>query len=45
MSIEPIPGLYLKEAQEDWLRTPLTVEKQICQTAPGNMRDITLLTI
>jgi DNA sulfur modification protein DndC len=27
VSIEPIRGPYLKEAQEDWLRTPLKVEK------------------
>lgn len=45
VSIEPIPGPYLKEAREDWLRKLLTVEKQIRQTAPENMRDITLLTI
>ena len=45
VSIEPIPGPYLKEAREDFLRKLLTVEKQIRQTAPENMRDITLLTI
>ncbi len=45
VSIEPIPGPYLKEAREDWLRKLLTVEKQIRQTAPEDMRDITLLTI
>ncbi|MDB9523456.1 DNA phosphorothioation system sulfurtransferase DndC [Dolichospermum circinale CS-1225] len=45
VSIEPIPGPYLKEAREDWLRKLLKVEKQIRQTAPENMRDITLLTI
>jgi DNA sulfur modification protein DndC len=45
VSINPIPGPYLKEAREDWLRKILTVEKQICQTDPENMRDITLLTI
>jgi DNA sulfur modification protein DndC len=45
VSIEPIPGPYLKEAREDFLRKLLKVEKQIRQTAPENMRDITLLTI
>ncbi|MBD2445669.1 DNA phosphorothioation system sulfurtransferase DndC [Nostoc sp. FACHB-152] len=45
ISIEPIPGPYLKEAREDWLRKLLTVEKQIGQTAPENMRDITLITL
>lgn len=45
ISIEPIPGPYLKEAREDWLRKLLIVEKQIRQTAPPNMQDITLLTI
>ncbi|BAZ50839.1 hypothetical protein NIES4103_34570 [Nostoc sp. NIES-4103] len=44
ISVEPIPGPYLKEAREDWLRKLLTVEKQIRQTAPENMRDITLIT-
>ncbi|BAZ29471.1 hypothetical protein NIES4074_19180 [Cylindrospermum sp. NIES-4074] len=44
-SIEPIPGPFIKEAREDWLRKLLTVEKQIRQTAPENMRDITLITI
>ncbi|QLE55596.1 DNA phosphorothioation system sulfurtransferase DndC [Nostoc sp. TCL26-01] len=43
ISIEPIPGPYLKEAREDWLRKLLRVEKQIRQTAPENMRDITLI--
>lgn len=45
VSIEPIPGPYLKEAREDFLRKLLKVQKQIRQTAPENMRDITLLTI
>ncbi|MBD2300110.1 DNA phosphorothioation system sulfurtransferase DndC [Nostoc sp. FACHB-190] len=43
LSIEPIPGPYVKEAREDWLRKLLNVEKQIRQTAPENMRDITLI--
>ncbi|HEY9799409.1 MAG TPA: DNA phosphorothioation system sulfurtransferase DndC [Leptolyngbyaceae cyanobacterium] len=45
ISIEPIPGPYVKEAREDWLRKLLTIEKQIRQTAPQNMRDITLITV
>ncbi|UKO96231.1 DNA phosphorothioation system sulfurtransferase DndC [Nostoc sp. UHCC 0870] len=45
ISIEPIPGPYVKEAREDWLRKLLTVEKQIRQTAPENMRDITLISL
>ncbi|WP_017652010.1 DNA phosphorothioation system sulfurtransferase DndC [Fortiea contorta] len=44
-SIEPIPGPFIKEAREDWLRKLLTVEKQLRQKAPENMRDITLLTL
>ena len=45
ISVEPIPGPYLKEAREDWLRKLLTVQTQIQRTAPENMRDITLITI
>ncbi|MEJ6485157.1 DNA phosphorothioation system sulfurtransferase DndC [Nostoc punctiforme UO1] len=45
ISIEHIPGPFIKEAREDWLRKLLTVEKQIRQTAPENMRDITLITL
>lgn len=45
ISVEPIPGPYLKEAREDWLRKLLTVQTQIRRTAPENMRDITLITI
>jgi DNA sulfur modification protein DndC len=45
ISIEPIPGPYLKEAREDWLRKLLTIEQQLRRTAPENMRDITLITI
>ncbi|MEA5506674.1 DNA phosphorothioation system sulfurtransferase DndC [Halotia wernerae UHCC 0503] len=44
-SVEPIPGPYLKQAREDWLRKLLTVEKRIHYTAPENMRDITLITL
>ncbi|WP_427157724.1 DNA phosphorothioation system sulfurtransferase DndC [Aliinostoc sp. HNIBRCY26] len=45
ISVEPIPGPYIKEAREDWLRKLLTIEKQLRQTAPENMRDITLITL
>ncbi len=44
ISVEPIPGPYLKEAREDWLRKLLLVQTQIRRTAPENMRDITLIT-
>ncbi|MBD2212366.1 DNA phosphorothioation system sulfurtransferase DndC [Nostoc linckia FACHB-104] len=44
-SVEPIPGPYIKEAREDWLRKLLTVQSQIRRTAPENMRDITLITL
>lgn len=45
ISVEPIPGPYLKEAREDWLRKLLSVQTQIRRTAPENMRDITLITL
>ncbi|GAA6623605.1 DNA phosphorothioation system sulfurtransferase DndC [Scytonema sp. NUACC26] len=45
VSVEPIPGPYVKEAREDWLRKLLTVQIQIRRTAPENMRDITLITV
>ncbi len=45
LSIEPIPGPYIKEAREYWLRKLLTVQKQLRSTAPENMRDITLITL
>ena len=44
VSIEPIPGPYTKEAREHLLRRLLTVQAQIRQTAPPQMRDITLIT-
>ncbi|MDJ0773185.1 MAG: DNA phosphorothioation system sulfurtransferase DndC [Mastigocoleus sp. MO_167.B18] len=44
ISVEPIPGPYLKEAREDWLRKLLTMQKQLRSTAPENMRDITIIT-
>ncbi|MGD1871640.1 MAG: DNA phosphorothioation system sulfurtransferase DndC [Mastigocoleus sp.] len=43
--VEPIPGPYLKEAREDWLRKLLETEKKLRDTAPEEMRDITILTI
>jgi len=43
ISMEPIPGPYLKEAREDWLRKLLTVQKQLRATAPPEMRDITMI--
>ena len=45
ISVEPIPGPYLKAAREDWLRKILSVQTQIRRTAPENMRDITLITL
>ncbi|MEM7555100.1 MAG: DNA phosphorothioation system sulfurtransferase DndC [Cyanobacteria bacterium P01_A01_bin.84] len=45
ISVEPIPGPYLKEAREDWLRKLLKTEKELRNTAPEEMRDITILTI
>jgi DNA sulfur modification protein DndC len=45
ISIEPIPGPYIKEAREDWLRKLLQLQQQLRSTAPENMRDITLITI
>lgn len=42
-SVEPIPGPYIKEAREDWLRKLLGLQQQLRSTAPENMRDITLI--
>ncbi|MCT7949351.1 DNA phosphorothioation system sulfurtransferase DndC [Ancylothrix sp. C2] len=44
LSIEPIPGPYTKESREYWLRRLLQAQKQIQETAPPEMRDITLIT-
>ena len=44
ISIEPIPGPYIKEAREDWLRKLLIIQEKLRRTAPENMRDITLIT-
>ncbi|NEO71042.1 DNA phosphorothioation system sulfurtransferase DndC [Moorena sp. SIO3H5] len=43
ISVEPIPGPYTKEAREYWLRKLLTVETDVRQNCPDNMRDITLI--
>ncbi|NEO11342.1 MULTISPECIES: DNA phosphorothioation system sulfurtransferase DndC [unclassified Moorena] len=43
ISVEPIPGPYTKEAREYWLRRLLTVETDVRQNCPENMRDITLI--
>ncbi|MBE9230894.1 DNA phosphorothioation system sulfurtransferase DndC [Cuspidothrix issatschenkoi LEGE 03284] len=45
ISVEPIHGPYTKYWREYWLRKLLTAEKQIRETAPENMRDITLISI
>jgi DNA sulfur modification protein DndC len=44
ISVEPIPGPYIKEAREYWLKRLLTIEQQLRSKAPENMRDITLIT-
>ncbi|HEY9809174.1 MAG TPA: DNA phosphorothioation system sulfurtransferase DndC [Halomicronema sp.] len=44
LSIEPIPGPYTKESREYWLTKLLQAQKQIQETAPEEMRDITLIT-
>ncbi|WP_341731275.1 DNA phosphorothioation system sulfurtransferase DndC [Microcoleus sp. EPA2] len=43
-SVEPIPGPYTKFWREHWLRRVLEAQTQIRQTAPVEMRDITLIT-
>jgi DNA sulfur modification protein DndC len=44
ISVEPIPGPYTKYWREHWLRRVLEAQTQIRNTAPENMRDITLIT-
>lgn len=44
-SVAPIPGPYTKKWREHWLRKLLQAEEQIRQTAPENMRDITLISL
>jgi DNA sulfur modification protein DndC len=43
-SVEPIPGPYTKYWREHWLRRVLEAQTKIRQTAPPEMRDITLIT-
>ena len=42
--VEPIPGPYTKYWREYWLRRVLEAQTQVRQTAPPEMRDITLIT-
>jgi DNA sulfur modification protein DndC len=44
ISVEPIPGPYTKYWREHWLRRVLEAQVQVRQTAPPDMRDITLIT-
>jgi DNA sulfur modification protein DndC len=44
VSIEPIPGPYVKEAREDWLIKILNMQLELRRTAPETMRDITIIT-
>ncbi|MBD2292191.1 DNA phosphorothioation system sulfurtransferase DndC [Anabaena sphaerica FACHB-251] len=44
-SIEPIYGPYTKDWREYWLRKLLTAQTEMRQTAPENMRDITLISM
>ena len=45
ISVEPIHGPYTKYWREHWLRRVLEAQTQIRQTAPPEMRDITLITL
>ncbi|MEH2192594.1 MAG: DNA phosphorothioation system sulfurtransferase DndC [Nostoc sp.] len=45
ISVEPIPGPYTKYWREHWLRRLLEAQTKTRQTAPENMRDITLITL
>lgn len=45
ISIEPIPGPYVKSWREHLLRQLLEAQTKIRQTAPENMRDITLISL
>jgi DNA sulfur modification protein DndC len=45
ISVEPIPGPYKKERREYLLKRLLQAQQQIRQTAPENMRDITLISL
>jgi len=43
VSVEPIPGPYRKEWREHWLRIVLEAQTKIRNTAPPEMRDISLI--
>ncbi|MEM9926900.1 MAG: DNA phosphorothioation system sulfurtransferase DndC [Cyanobacteria bacterium P01_D01_bin.50] len=43
-SVQPVPGPYTKYWREYWLKRVLEAQTQARQTAPENMRDITLIT-
>ncbi|MEQ8970380.1 MAG: DNA phosphorothioation system sulfurtransferase DndC [Coleofasciculus sp. C1-SOL-03] len=43
-SVKPIPGPYKKEWREHWLRRVLEAQTHVRNTAPPEMRDITLIT-
>ncbi|MEA5523035.1 DNA phosphorothioation system sulfurtransferase DndC [Limnoraphis robusta] len=43
IEVEPIPGPYVKKWREHWLRRVLEAQTKIRQTAPEEMRDITLI--
>lgn len=45
VSIEPIPGPYVKEAREDWLAKLLHLQVELRRTAPEKMCDITVITL
>ncbi|MBE9211904.1 DNA phosphorothioation system sulfurtransferase DndC [Plectonema cf. radiosum LEGE 06105] len=44
ISVQPVPGPYTKYWREHWLTRVLSAQTQVRQTAPENMRDITLIT-
>lgn len=41
--VVPIPGPYLKEWREHWLRRVLTAQTEVRQNAPESMQDISLI--
>jgi DNA sulfur modification protein DndC len=43
IEVKPIPGPYVKKWREHWLRRVLEAQTKIRQTAPEEMRDITLI--
>ncbi|MBW4650443.1 MAG: DNA phosphorothioation system sulfurtransferase DndC [Kastovskya adunca ATA6-11-RM4] len=44
ISVEPIPGPYIKEWRETWLRKVLSAQTKIRKIGPEMVRDITLIT-